>query len=296
MGNNLTINFSNFAPVASFSRDENGYTIQEGVGQINQWPGDYLQNNGGFESCAASQDLSKLADGDANIYCCWNYDGWRFGVKIIAPTQVLGMGDRPYWQIMYDQTPDNPNINWINSGSNPAYQYEWPTNLGLKIVGTPTSDHSALSINVVVSSLSEVAASDRPRIRRGLTVPGPAEPLSLYCFGAPGQVGGGWQASIPNTDITYNFAGDTLQDQLATVNEFATAMNDGVDAVNGMILDTFVDVPADIGAEELTNMMFASTGSLWLSGGEVYLAPEEAALIEYITSAGAELLAALALL
>lgn len=49
-------------------------------------------------------------------------------------------------------------------------------------------------------------------------------------------------------------------------------------------------------AEELTDMLFGATGSLWLSGAEIYLAPEEAVLLDYITTAGAELLLALAAL
>lgn len=120
------------------------------------------------------------------------------------------------------------------------------------------------------------------------------EPLSLFCMGAPGQVGGGWQAAVPNTDIVYNFAGATLDDQLATMRVFATAMNDGVDAVNQVVLGTFVNVPEGMEAEELTDMLFNTTSTLWLSGAEVYAAPEEAALLEFITSAGAELLMALA--
>ena len=64
------------------------------------------------------------------------------------------MGDRPYWQIMYDQALDSSTINWQSSGSNPAYQYQWPSEVGFKIVGTPVSDHSALSVTVVVSNLS----------------------------------------------------------------------------------------------------------------------------------------------
>jgi len=65
------------------------------------------------------------------------------------------------------------------------------------------------------------------------------EALSIFCFGAPGQVGDGWQAAIPNTDVVYNFAGATLTDQLQAMKVFATAMNDGVGAVNEVVLDTF---------------------------------------------------------
>jgi len=116
--------------------------------------GDSAVGIGGLQVCAASQDLSKIADGDADIYCCWNNGIWRFGVKIIAPFQMLGMGDRPCWQIKYDQALDSSTINWQSAGSNPAYQYQWPSEVGFKIVGTPVSDHSALSVTVVVSNLS----------------------------------------------------------------------------------------------------------------------------------------------
>jgi len=54
----------------------------------------------------------------------------------------------------YDQALDSSTINWQSSGSNPAYQYQWPSEVGFKIVGTPVSDHSALSVTVVVSNLS----------------------------------------------------------------------------------------------------------------------------------------------
>lgn len=153
MGNNLTITFTNFSQT-TFNRDKNGYTIQAAVGQINQWPDTTLQAMGGVQTCAASQNLSKLADGDADIYCCWNNGVWRFGVKIIAPFQMLGMGDRPYWQVMYDQNPDSSTIDWLSSGSNPAYVYDWPSSVGYKIVGTPNSDHSALSVAVEIQNLS----------------------------------------------------------------------------------------------------------------------------------------------
>ena len=63
-----------------------------------------------------------------------------------------------------------------------------------------------------------------------------------------------------------------------------------------MVLDTFIGSPEGMEAEELTDMLFGATGSLWLSGAEIYLAPEEAVLLDYITTAGAELLLALAAL
>jgi hypothetical protein len=122
------------------------------------------------------------------------------------------------------------------------------------------------------------------------------DPLSFVCLGAPGQVVGGWQASVPNTDVVYYFAGATLDDQLQSMRLFATAMNDGAGAVNEVVLDTFVGLPEGMEAEELTDMLFDTTNSLFLSGGEIYLAPEEEVLLECITSAGAELLFALAAL
>ena len=121
------------------------------------WPSSALSAEDGTASCIVEDILSKIgAGGTGNnnyFYFCWNDGSWRFGVRININVQVFGMGDRPSWEIMYDQSLESGTISWQSNGSNPADQYVWPSSLGYKIVATPTSEHQSLSIKVEISAL-----------------------------------------------------------------------------------------------------------------------------------------------
>lgn len=152
MSSNLNIYFFNYS-TTTFNVDQNSdANLQVGGNSVISWPNAPLEAISGEQTCQISENLSKIAVGPSDFYFCWNNGIWRFGVKIIADTQVLGMGDRPYWEIMYDQNINSPEINWISNGDSPGDQYMWPTSIGFNIVATPTSGHQSLSINVIVKN------------------------------------------------------------------------------------------------------------------------------------------------
>jgi hypothetical protein len=147
----LTATFINYSAIA-WARDIMGWVTEAGVSGISQQPPATLQAYAGEGVLQYNQDmLGVIADGAAGIWCCWNNGSQRFGVKLWAPLQVAGMGDRPYWYVMNDTNLDNSNINWVQI-SDPSDNYTWPSSLGFKIYASPVSDHSNLSVSVSIQN------------------------------------------------------------------------------------------------------------------------------------------------
>ncbi|WP_434417450.1 hypothetical protein [Nannocystis pusilla] len=153
MGNTvLTATFINYSSTLWY-RDAMGWQAQAGVAGISQQPPTSLQAYSGSGVLQYEQELGgTIADGDAGIWCCWNNGSQRFGVKLWAGMQVLGMGDRPDWYHMNDSSPNsNSNINWVKL-SDPSDNYTWPSSLGFKITAVPTSSHTTLAVTVTIQN------------------------------------------------------------------------------------------------------------------------------------------------
>lgn len=150
----LTANFSNYSS-DTLNRDEYGWMLESGVSGITQQPPDTLVPLSGMGTLEYAQDaVGPIADGDAYIFCCWNTpSGSRFGLKLYAPVQVIGIGTRPYWYYMYDNDPYSPTIDWIKIGS-PSEQFTWPTSTGYNIQASPVSNHATLTVSVMLQPLS----------------------------------------------------------------------------------------------------------------------------------------------
>ena len=147
---NLVLQFFNYSS-AQWNPDQNATHLQAGGNSIQTWPNGPLLPYSGSQQCDITENLSKLDVGPSDFYYCWNNGTWRFGVKISATVQVADMGDRPTWDVMYDQNPNSSTINWIANGSSPGDQYTWPSSIGYVIMGTPNSQHNALSVKVVIN-------------------------------------------------------------------------------------------------------------------------------------------------
>lgn len=96
--------------------------------------------------------LSTLDQGPLEGFCCWrDTNGFRFGVRLHANFQMFGLGYRPYWYYMADQgAAPNSAPNWIKSGDDPSIPHTW-ANAPYKIVATPDSGHTSLSLSVNVN-------------------------------------------------------------------------------------------------------------------------------------------------
>lgn len=142
----MLIKFTNYS-TTQFNIGVHGANLQYGFGGLTNSPGPILKANSGVQSIGASQILSTLDEGPADVYLEW-VNGIRFGVWIHFNFQMFGLGPRPIW---YTTTNGKP---WVASGSDPSTPFTWNQSFlnGLKIVGTPTSGHSSLVVDVTITN------------------------------------------------------------------------------------------------------------------------------------------------
>jgi hypothetical protein len=151
----LVMTFTNYSGT-SFSLDNYYYDISKVAGVIQQSPGSTLQAQAGVQTLSEYQVLSGFESASADLYTIW-YDpstGWRFGVMIHGPYQLFGIGKAPYWYVMSDTQPVGSEANWVLSGDDASQPYTWPSDIGFKIVATPTAGHTSLSIEIVIQDSS----------------------------------------------------------------------------------------------------------------------------------------------
>ena len=107
--------------------DHSDYTDLDSVPGFNTYsklPTDTLPADQTTEAELTETALSNLANGTFGFSLCWNYKGSDFGVKIFVPYQLLGMGDRPYYEVMYPTTTGY--IGWMKPVDDPASPYSFP--------------------------------------------------------------------------------------------------------------------------------------------------------------------------
>lgn len=149
------INYSKYA----FRRDVAGCSTDVALGSITSSPGDTLKARSGMEVYDIGQiAFAWIAEGASNLYLTW-YSAelrWRFGVRIVAPIQVFGMGPRPYWEVAWDRGDHDPV--WTRSGESPSQPLVFFENghfADLTATGRPESWHTALDVTVTITDYTE---------------------------------------------------------------------------------------------------------------------------------------------
>jgi hypothetical protein len=147
----LKISFINFSGSAfELSSTYTGY-LHQGGDNVPSQPLNELTAFGGSTSIEIDElNLDALGKVNEYVYCGWiTPSGTQFGLKIIAPFQMLDMGDRPYYQVAYGPvTPD-----WITAVDDPSDNYTFPSSVGYEILCQPVSTHTSLVLSVSITDL-----------------------------------------------------------------------------------------------------------------------------------------------
>jgi hypothetical protein len=148
MADPISIQFNNFCARTSFSQSGSltGYTINMGVNSFSQLPGDTLLYGGGQQSMVLNSNaISDLLNGTSWISLGWKNDStdYHFGIKIYVPLQVMGIGDRPYYQIA---TGYGDSLSWTTPVDDPADPYTLSPVVEIQMQVVPTSYHTGLSV------------------------------------------------------------------------------------------------------------------------------------------------------
>jgi len=151
----IKITFVNYSKY-DFRRDVTGYTKDIALGSVKSSPGDKLKAGSGMEILDIGQmAFTWIADGANNAYVTWYSPEIqvRFGVRIVAPVQVFGIGPRPYWEVVWDNAPGT-NPNWTRSGGDPSEPrvfFDDGHFKGITATGRAESWHTALDLTVTIS-------------------------------------------------------------------------------------------------------------------------------------------------
>lgn len=152
----ITVTFTNYS-TTQWSLGYWGYDYQEGFSGPSQSPSNPLDANDGQQTFAQSQVLSWLDQGPISIFCTW-YDSnnYRFGIKLTAHFQMVGIGYRPSWEVSVDQNGGSDSEpSWQSNGDDPSSTYTWNTaQIPYSIVATPNSQHTSLSVSVEINNIS----------------------------------------------------------------------------------------------------------------------------------------------
>lgn len=129
-----------------------GYSTQWGIDSFSQYPEDKLKTGGNTSMVLSSGILAHLGKGGEHFYVCYkSSEGHTFGVKIKIPVQVLGMGDRPYYEIAKDVS-DPDNIDWDKVVDDPSKHYSFELQDGISVDCNPTSGHTSLTVAVCIKA------------------------------------------------------------------------------------------------------------------------------------------------
>jgi hypothetical protein len=142
----IQIKYTNYT-ATQFNRGSWGSNLQLGFGSLTNTPGPTLAAKSGVELIGASQMLSTLDEGPADIWLEWYAGSVRFGVWVHFNFQFAGAGYRPEWHVSTNGSA------WAPNGDDPSVPYTWDAGaVGFKIVGRPTSGHSSLMIDVTITT------------------------------------------------------------------------------------------------------------------------------------------------
>lgn len=142
-----TIQITNFTTAAFELADEyTGSTVVSGVETVAQSPSPTLAAMGG--STTMAMNPAATGPGAGEVWMSAGYtmpDGFRFGVKIVVPVQVIGIGARPYYMIAQGS---DPAPHWITPVSDPTMPYKFGPKNTIQV--TPVSSHDTLYLDVTV--------------------------------------------------------------------------------------------------------------------------------------------------
>lgn len=142
-----TIQIMNLTTAAFQLADEyTDWTVVSGVDTIAQSPSATLGAMGGSTTMAMNPAVT--GPGAGEVWMSVGYampDGFRFGVKIVVPVQVVGIGARPYYMIAQGS---DPAPHWITPVDDPSKPCKFgPGNM---IDVMPVSSHDVLNVSVSV--------------------------------------------------------------------------------------------------------------------------------------------------
>ncbi|QDG77987.1 hypothetical protein [Labrenzia sp. PHM005] len=134
------------------------YTTGEdvfGFSSFSTYPDEILKAQTGFETLELDENfMSNLINSSFNYLSL----GWKhhkhnlhFGIKISVPTQVLGIGDRPYYSYAYgnEGSPE-----WHKAHSDPDKPYTFPPeDVGFDIHCDTKSTHTSLKVSAIIKNL-----------------------------------------------------------------------------------------------------------------------------------------------
>jgi hypothetical protein len=152
MADPVSIQFYNFCERTNFAQSGSltGYTANWGINSFSQLPGDTLLGGGGQQSMILNSNMiSDLANGHSWISMGWKNTStdYHFGVKIVIPLQVLGAGDRPYYQIASGY---GSSLTWVTPVDDPAKPYSLSPVVEVQLDISPTSEHTGLAVVATV--------------------------------------------------------------------------------------------------------------------------------------------------
>ena len=153
MAGPISMSFSNGLTLPEIDLQRNSYYHYDdvpGVATLSQAPVETLKGGGITSMIMNESVLSDFQQGFISIACGWTApNNIPWGLKICVPYQLLGVGDRPYYQTAYGT--DEPN--WETPVDDPSKPYTFPDDLGYQVSCTPYSEHTSLTINVIINAL-----------------------------------------------------------------------------------------------------------------------------------------------
>lgn len=140
-------------PSTTFNRnDYYHYDYVKGVSTISIAPSETLPSLTTTQMRMDSNILTDLQSGFVSIACGWTGpNNIPFGVKIVVPYQLLGIGDRPYYEIAYGNDSEP---NWQKAVSDPSEAYTFPTSIGYLVKVVALSQHRSLSLNITINAIT----------------------------------------------------------------------------------------------------------------------------------------------
>ena len=147
----ISIQFYNTCAKTSFSQagDLTGYSQDLDARSFSRLPEGLLISSGMQSMVLNTNAVPNLFNGTNWISLGWKNDAtdYRFGVKILVPAQVMGMGERPYYQVATGYGSGPP---WTTPVDDPAKPYALSPVVEVQMQMTPTSYHTGLSVVVTL--------------------------------------------------------------------------------------------------------------------------------------------------
>ncbi|MEL8054836.1 MAG: hypothetical protein AAGK66_01660 [Pseudomonadota bacterium] len=104
--------------------------------------------------------------------------------------------------------------------------------------------------------------------------------------------GGNWVASVANTDVQYQFEGDTLSEQAESLSCLGTDLEGGTASISDAV-SVALDIPDGVEIADVVDELFATTDLLMYGDSIIYGAVGAEMLIDTMEEVGTAILAVL---